>query len=73
MTERTANEIWTGHSLPAPRPLRVLARLANTLVVWQERARQRRALASLDDRLLRDMGITAGDAWRQYSKPFWRE
>jgi uncharacterized protein YjiS (DUF1127 family) len=36
------------------------------------RARQRRALAELDDRLLRDIGITAYDAAHEAGKPFWR-
>lgn len=39
---------------------------------WRERARQRRQLARLDTRLLRDLGITAADAERECNKPFWR-
>ncbi len=37
-----------------------------------ERVRQRRALARLDQRLLRDVGITRADAARETRKPFWR-
>jgi len=44
-----------------------------TLLVWQERARQRRHLASFDDRLLRDMGLSRADAERESALPFWRE
>lgn len=44
---------------------------ANTLLVWQQRASQRRHLASLDHRLLRDMGMTRADADREAAKPFW--
>lgn len=73
MTDRTANEIWAGNTVGVPSPLLVLTRVMNTLALWHERARQRRILESLDDRLLEDMGITRGDAFRQYSKPFWRE
>jgi len=73
MTDKTANDIWTGPALGAPLPVRVLARVTKTLVIWHERARQRRILESLDDRSLRDMGINRGDAWQEYSKPFWRE
>jgi uncharacterized protein YjiS (DUF1127 family) len=36
------------------------------------RSRQRRALAELDDRLLRDIGITAYDVAQETQKPFWR-
>ncbi len=59
--------------------LDVIARLARlplavleTLLVWQERDRQRRHLAALDDRLLRDMGISRADAAREAAIPFWR-
>ena len=39
---------------------------------WIERTRQRRALGSLDDALLRDIGITRVDAARECEKPFWK-
>jgi uncharacterized protein YjiS (DUF1127 family) len=39
---------------------------------WIERARQRNALAVLDDHQLRDSGITRVDAARECKKPFWR-
>jgi uncharacterized protein YjiS (DUF1127 family) len=42
------------------------------VALWRERARQRHALASLDARLLRDIGITPYDAAHECSKPFWR-
>jgi uncharacterized protein YjiS (DUF1127 family) len=42
------------------------------LATWIERVRQRRALASLDDHMLCDIGITRIDAAREYEKPFWR-
>jgi uncharacterized protein YjiS (DUF1127 family) len=38
---------------------------------WQEVARQRRALLTLDERLLKDIGITSADAEREASRPFW--
>lgn len=37
-----------------------------------ERARQRRALAQLDERLLSDSGIGRREAAREIAKPFWR-
>ena len=43
-----------------------------TVLVWQERASQRHQLASLDDTLLRDIGLSRSDAAREASKPFWR-
>ncbi|HEV2185969.1 MAG TPA: DUF1127 domain-containing protein [Stellaceae bacterium] len=39
---------------------------------WRERARQRRQLARLDVRMLRDIGLTAAEAERECEKPFWR-
>ncbi len=39
--------------------------------MWLERSRQRRALAGLDERLLRDIGVTSAQARREAAKPFW--
>lgn len=47
-------------------------RLLKRVVRWRERARQRRALANLDWRLLRDIGLTAEQALLEANKPFWR-
>lgn len=37
-----------------------------------QRARQRRALAHLDRRLLRDIGVTPEQAEREAARPFWQ-
>lgn len=42
------------------------------LRTWQQRRRQRHALLSLDERLLRDIGIGRDEARREAAKPFWR-
>ena len=42
------------------------------LLSWQERARQRRHLSSLDDRALKDIGLNRADAAGESIKPFWR-
>ena len=47
-------------------------RLLEVLLVWQDRASQRRALQQLDDRLLADLGLGRGDVAREASKPFWQ-
>jgi uncharacterized protein YjiS (DUF1127 family) len=49
--------------------LKLLARL----IVGLRRSRQRYDLAQLDDRMLRDMGITRIDAERESRKVFWRD
>ena len=43
-----------------------------TLMLWQERASQRRRLAELDGHMLKDLGITRGEAQAEAAKPFWR-
>lgn len=42
------------------------------LATWQARARSRQLLAELDGHLLKDIGISRGDALREAAKPFWR-
>jgi len=56
--------------LPArPSPLAWLA----TLKRMHERWRRRQALLELDDRLLRDIGITRAEANREARKSFWTD
>ena len=46
--------------------------LIETLLEWRRLARQRRALASLDDRALKDIGLSRSDIFVETVKPFWR-
>ena len=48
------------------------AGIVDGVLEWQERARQRAALRSMDERMLRDIGITRADAMTEVEKPFWR-
>ena len=41
-------------------------------ILWHQRWRQRRDLANLDAHLLRDIGVTPREAFRETSKPFWQ-
>ncbi|MDQ7246516.1 DUF1127 domain-containing protein [Dongia sedimenti] len=50
----------------------MLVRLADRLAVGHERRRERLALARLDDRMLRDIGLTAADVEGEVTKPFWK-
>jgi uncharacterized protein YjiS (DUF1127 family) len=55
---------------------RVAVRLASMLrscMIWSERSRQRRALLALDDRLLKDIGLSRTDVVHERMKPFWKE
>lgn len=47
-------------------------RLIRTLLEWRERARERRDLIAMDQRMLKDIGLTKVDAWREANKPVWR-
>jgi uncharacterized protein YjiS (DUF1127 family) len=44
-----------------------------TLREWRRRTRARARLAELNDRMLKDIGLTRTDAEFLINKPFWRE
>jgi uncharacterized protein YjiS (DUF1127 family) len=70
--DRTAN----GPNLTIQSFLAALAQSAargiEQLLVWQDRARQRRHLAELGDHSLKDLGLSRADVAGESSKPFWR-
>jgi uncharacterized protein YjiS (DUF1127 family) len=49
-----------------------LLRLPDRLLVWLERSRQRRDLDAMDDRMLRDIGVSRSAAWGETQKWFWQ-
>jgi uncharacterized protein YjiS (DUF1127 family) len=65
-----------GRSLGAIRlaGVRIGAALATAVVAvldWQRRAHERHVLMSLDQHMLRDIGVSPSDAEREARKPFW--
>lgn len=50
----------------------LLRRLIATLRTLHRRASSRALLARLDERMLRDIGISRADALREADKPWWR-
>lgn len=42
------------------------------LLLWQDRAVERHCLAGLDDRGLKDIGLSRADVAAECRKPFWR-
>jgi uncharacterized protein YjiS (DUF1127 family) len=60
------------HAMPLASTLRSAGVwLALALLRWQELAQQRRRLLSLDDRMLKDIGLTRAEAMREGTRPFW--
>jgi uncharacterized protein YjiS (DUF1127 family) len=49
-----------------------LGRGAGLLLLWAERRDQRHRLAELNDRMLRDIGLSRADVMAEATKPFWR-
>ncbi len=50
-----------------------VASLLQYVLAWSERIRQRRALLTLDDWMLKDIGLSRADVMREYDKRFWQE
>ena len=50
----------------------VAGRILTTWREWRRRAHSRAELAGLDDRMLKDIGLSRGDAEFLSNKPFWR-
>jgi uncharacterized protein YjiS (DUF1127 family) len=55
------------------RPASHLRRVLALFDIWRQRLRDRRALALMDGRSLRDIGLTRCDALHEARKPFWQE
>ncbi len=68
--ERATRGGWPPHRR---RPAHLFLAALKLICRWHERVRQRRQLARLDTRMLRDVGITAAEAEREFNKPFWRD
>lgn len=51
---------------------RLLVDLVAMFERWLERRRERRALLRMSKGMLKDIGISAADAWQEGEKPFWR-
>jgi uncharacterized protein YjiS (DUF1127 family) len=53
-------------------PHRLLPNLLSRFWGWRERARGRHLLLQLDDRMLRDVGLSRSDVDRECAKHFWQ-
>ena len=50
---------------------RIVVKWLQILVIWQDRAEQRHALSELNDQMLKDIGVSRADAYKELRKPFW--
>ena len=62
---------WIEWEWQVPTPRRRWRAVFECLSLWRDRARQRRQLAALDDRMLADIGINRCDVMRECDKHFW--
>lgn len=62
----------TVRRLPRSSRRGLVSALLDNLFAWQARAEERQALAQLDERLLRDIGLNRETAAREARKPFWQ-
>ncbi len=58
-------------SIVAP-AIGAVAAVIDLASAWMDRIEQRRHLASLDDHLLNDLGLSRADVEMEAAKPFWR-
>ena len=62
----------TAYGLTNSQGFGLTGRLLATLRTWRRRALERSALARLDERELRDIGINRIEALAEIRKPLWR-
>ena len=78
LTDRFHNGSFRGHRQAASgaslwaRTGAVATEIVTSLLVWHDRARERRALLEMSDLQLHDIGISRAEAGSEGDKPFWR-
>ncbi|MFA5122148.1 DUF1127 domain-containing protein [Zavarzinia sp.] len=50
----------------------LVAKAMMTLLTWQRRLAERHHIREMDDRMLRDIGLSRADIEGEATKPFWR-
>lgn len=65
-----ATELSAHNTIPVASQM--ATEFARLVTRWSHRARSRRALATMEPRLLLDIGLTREAALREAEKPFWR-
>jgi uncharacterized protein YjiS (DUF1127 family) len=67
-----ANEVPVNASVVVPLQTRPVSWRATLREAWR-RHRSRLRLVELDDHMLKDIGLSRADVWRECSKPFWQD
>lgn len=74
MQVRAVSPARNGMAFRLVRRLQSFAAVASArLLRWHELTRQRRALLALNERMLKDIGITRAEAEREARRPFWSD
>jgi uncharacterized protein YjiS (DUF1127 family) len=77
MLEIARNERSSDRSSASARQASLFESLAVALLrhlwIWRQRIRQRQSLATADDWLLKDIGVSRADVMHECDKAFWRE
>jgi len=75
MSQRSFSSASFGAAKPAKRHQvedGLLARSLDLYLTWRARRRSRSDLMGLPDDMLKDIGLSRGEAELEYEKPFWR-
>lgn len=57
---------------PGHRPVNVADWIKRTVRLWRSRIKERQSFDFVDDRELRELGLSRWDVEREIAKPFWR-
>jgi uncharacterized protein YjiS (DUF1127 family) len=69
----SAHAIRPKSRLDRNRGTSIAAQLVDLLATWHQRRRGRAELAGMPDGMLKDIGLSRGDAEHEWEKPFWRD
>ena len=72
MQAKTVNTTWVRLFEALPSNSGRWVKIYEVFLEWQKRIKDRAALGSLDDRMLKDIGISRAAAWSEARKPFWK-
>ncbi len=68
----TSHATLAGAMMARSTPWPSAAVLAEAVLAWFERVRQRRQLGELSEHMLKDIGLSRADVDSEIAKPFWR-